>query len=647
MGRAVPSLAGNYELAPGAALRLSTRGLIVSAAETLFRITSGVSAVDGEVYARLGGAPQGETEATSPSGAALTILATLARRGALTSLADSARPPGRVSAAPIPSFWKQGTLAVAVGDATDARLTAWACSVDRRGQEWSMLWMTPSSVAVARCVEGQGCAACSLFFDGELARGALPDRDCGSSWLFSRALVALAAARLPTVLAMSSTELPDHHAWYIDLSTLRTAVEPVPFLPGCSCSPSLRLPNRSPSGFGDVGRRFAPTHAATPDESGGRHHRVLYRGSRSLAHADRTAFGVGVAAGSSARVRAEAEAIERFCMMHAPPDVPQGSQPPSTARFWSEGAIARHLFSGPQYNTVGFRFAPFAVDVRRDWSWAHRLEADERSVERALIPTSLVGPVADPVTRLADATSSGYAAHPVRAVAVARALLELVERDALLCSWISGTSPIQLDGACLADGYEAYVVPSSVDLPVVLVARRVRSGGVRLASAAGSSLCEAVAGALAELAIDHAPLPARRGAQPVDEISARNGPADHVRLYEEWDNGQSPVLTWLGGAKRRSYASEEQRWPTSPPPEAGGPATLTLVRGALSAAGFEAWIVDRSLPALFSGWHVVRALVPGFVEMSWGRHYLRVGGHRGLAVCAGREAGEVTPHPFG
>ena len=182
---------------------------------------------------------------------------------------------------------------------------------------------------------------------------------------------------------------------------------------------------------GIVTRTVATT--STSDES------TLPNCASELASATRTLGAPTVAYGSGAhpdpwRARAAAlgEAIERYSAMF----VPGERLRPATAR--EVGDVAVHpdrfaLFHPVQHAEPGFPFAPFELDTRTEFVEAFSL-ADG---EAAYLPAQLVY-LRQPVSGLRPigySTSSGLACAPTLAEAVLAALLELVERDAVMLAW--------------------------------------------------------------------------------------------------------------------------------------------------------------------------------------------------------------------
>lgn len=345
---------------------------------------------------------------------------------------------------------------------------------------------------------------------------------------------------------------------------------------------------------------------------------------------------MAMASGPEGELRAFGEAIERFAMLHAPPDVRATRASDLRDPHWSADDIAQLTFPAAAYEQERFRFPPFGDSLPLDWSWAECLLDGRRS----LVPTSLIGRASTGSPRLVDATSNGYAAHPNRERAIAHALLELIERDALLLAWWSNRSLVRLRDAETSHASEAYLVPSDVGLPVVLLVGRSARGGLRTASAAATNLADALSAANREMAVALAPLDPGpiRG---LEDPSGRLGPADHVRHYEQ-EGASMPVREWLAGSSADSVSEAGGAWPLT-----DGRSATSIILAAIEGAGLVPWIVDRSLPRTLPGWSVVRAIVPGITEISWGTCFRREAGARARRILADASARNLAPHPFG
>jgi ribosomal protein S12 methylthiotransferase accessory factor len=361
---------------------------------------------------------------------------------------------------------------------------------------------------------------------------------------------------------------------------------------------------------------------------------VLYRASADLSRNDSASFGVGVAAGAGAEQRALAEGIERFCMLHPPVAIRSSAARDLPSAACSAEAIRSLLFVDSAYAQPGFRFVSFDESTELSWSDARRLSDGQLG----LVPTTLVGRPPASSRRLVDATSNGYAAHLDRSLAVEHAILELIERDALLLSWFAGNRIARVRDAPERKGAATYLVSTDVNLPVVLLSVDSPRGGLRFGSAAGPTFEEACERAARELEMVASAEPQPRPVD-LDDPSARIRPSDHAAHYAD-PMHRGPLDAYFASASQIGVDQLYARWP------AAGGSRPSRTLEALADSGLEAWIVDASRPELFGDWHVVRALIPGLVEAAWGNAYQRIASSRAQRVLAGRPV-NTAPHPFG
>lgn len=169
-----------------------------------------------------------------------------------------------------------------------------------------------------------------------------------------------------------------------------------------------------------------------------------------MAHPSAAPEGYLVGAGAAfderrAELAARCEALERLSQCDVPSDLPIGTAEEIAAAVDPQAFV---LFSDRQYRSEAFPYVPFTTTTRvrwvEGWDLARRCPA--------MVPAQLVFP------RLPDAaaespiayiSSTGCAAGPDLASATLSALLEAVERDALMCTWKLGVSPSLLDPADL------------------------------------------------------------------------------------------------------------------------------------------------------------------------------------------------------
>lgn len=156
---------------------------------------------------------------------------------------------------------------------------------------------------------------------------------------------------------------------------------------------------------------------------------------------DPVALGAAFYDHKRARLAAIGEAVERYCGNFVPADLCRSSyQDLAAAGEPALDPAGLILYSDAQYAAPGFPFVPFTSDLRVRWVPGRDLSTGEQ----VLVPASLVymnyytGPHADePPTNFV--IYSGIACGPTRKEAERSALEELIERDATMIWWLSGS----------------------------------------------------------------------------------------------------------------------------------------------------------------------------------------------------------------
>jgi ribosomal protein S12 methylthiotransferase accessory factor len=360
---------------------------------------------------------------------------------------------------------------------------------------------------------------------------------------------------------------------------------------------------------------------------------------------DRTAAGGVGYDDDSARAAAVAEAVERYVAVLAPLPVIEPRPGDLTARITD-----CTLHSRQQQDAPGFPYAA-AYDDAAPLTRAWRV-TDGRP---ACVPLGLV--TLDPA-RSVIATSSGLAAAATPIRALLRAVQELVERDALMTTWLHGVAARQVP------------LPERLLRPV-----RERDGDVTcfdLTPAWSPHPVAAVAG--------NAPL---RGRPRLSlGLACRARFTDAVeKAWLEWTQG----TVFAGGARWRGsdapaspsnvtdfdrhaayYSSHPDEWAalpiwrgdtTAPPPDAGRATDadeLQHLVHALAAAGIELYYRDlTTVDAARIGLRVVRALAPSLTPIHGDHRWPHLGGRAAdLAfrypwAAAGSAFPNPAPHPLG
>lgn len=485
------------------------------------------------------------------------------------------------------------------------------------------------------------CLRCALRFDSQLrdvAPGVLEGKPIE---LDVRAVAAQLANALLGMLSQPGAALPSPgRAHIVDALALTSRWEPYPRHPGCSCAPmGASSGSVCESWEGAEPRRFTPLICVERSDRS-RPARVLFRRTSSLRPLSAADYGIASAAGANADVRAFAEGVERYCMLHCPPDV-RNTPARELNNAFDERVIRGSLFPPEAYARAGFRHPPFDVGLSMDWSWAKAVGGDAGA---RLVPTSMIGsPAGGP--RLVDATSNGYAAHTDRETAIALAALEVIERDAILLWWHGLGSVERIDDGALPAAWQAttagFLVTRDVDLPVVMLTTRLPAGGCRMTSAAATNFDAAWAKAVAEMEAALWTLE-KFGSRPLrvslDATEARHGPSEHLSFFLRSENAER-LFDRVAQAPRVSARSLRERW-------SGRSEALATIVSSLGAAGLTGWVVDRSLPTLFGpAWTVARVFIPDALEVAWGAAYPRLNSPRLLRALSGR-APESFPHPI-
>ncbi|MFN2617520.1 MAG: YcaO-like family protein [Thermoleophilaceae bacterium] len=351
---------------------------------------------------------------------------------------------------------------------------------------------------------------------------------------------------------------------------------------------------------------------------------------------------IGLAAGwKRAELTARAEAAERYAvgdlsekqLVRARAEELDGTVPPD-ALF----AYNRRQLEGPR--------AEEAFDPSRSYLWTPT--ADGR---RWLPAGSVFTPFADPEgPRLPPPGYSGAAAHGSMEEAVESALRELIERDALMWTWIQAVSRERIERRSLGGGVDDHVralesggwtvelVNLTLETKPVILCVMTRGRQTAVGSACHDDPELAAAKAVVEASTT------QWGAAPVltpVEMEEVMAPLDHVRFHHGPEG--SRARAFLTASSEVVDLRDVRGQPGS-------------VRAALGGIG-DVLVVDLSSPAT-RPFNVVRAFVPGLVPLSFGFDSEPLGlGRLGSprATVDGRllgqsldlgSAGPIIPHPY-
>lgn len=662
-----------YLIPPGTTLFAMRDGLW-AAGQRMRKVDLGSRELERELVSRLTSGKPLDDLAAKYSSASLTraldvltgagIIAAAPSKIVFANLLGKAGPPselGSVRVVARPRDVRGAGLLVLLAPAESESLVAWLRAARAEAVPVLACWLSDGTALAFGFddSEARPCLHCALLFDGSLRSAAARVEalsDGGAARVEAAAIgdaprgpmEQLALAWLGALAQPGALRPTSGRALTVDGRTWRVAWESYPAHPSCFCAGRVAAASAEPppSSWREAqGRRFSAVICA--DAGGaGRPARALFRQSRLAFEQSVDDFGVASATGENATLRAFAEGVERFCMLHAPPDVARTPRLRLAEPALEHDQLVSLLFREEERERPGFRHPRYTGELPLDWSWA----THATTAARVLVPTSLVGRPSARSARLVDATSNGYAAHTDRARAVELALLEIVERDAVLHAWyLTRRMPrvaAELAVAAPLRGTEtrAFLATADIDLPVVLAVARLPDGGLRATSAAGPSFDDAWRKAALELQSALEAL-GRRAARAAPELGATtrcDGPLEHLAFYLTPERARPAIeLLWAMSESVRVDALAA-RWPA-----VGDASSLARVTAALEAARLDPWIVDRSLPDVFgTQWHVARALVPGTLEISWGHAYRRLDAPRVRAALTGGAVLNPLPHPI-
>lgn len=363
--------------------------------------------------------------------------------------------------------------------------------------------------------------------------------------------------------------------------------------------------------------------------------------------ADRVALGAAFRDAERARNAAIGEAVERYCGNI----IPAGLRRASYRELAQAGVAALDpseliLYSPSQYRQRGFPFVPFHHDLPVRWVQAH----DLHSGVATLVPATIVyvnfytGTYADE-PRTNFVMYSGLACGASREAAERSAIEELIERDATMIWWLSGSpaTKLVLDGASVLQAalfahadhaicYHLVQIPTVFGVPVVgaLIEDQplqIKALGVAcrpgVLAAAEKALVEAIHLRIyAQGLLDpngHVWQGMRAGV--LDPRAYKPYRAD--RTYRDAFRPDFRDVIDLGSQAQiyldpRMHAALDRI--IAPPthsalhaaPDGAASASHAAYLDMLAARGFRAYSVDLTTPDIRAvGLHVVRVIVPG------------------------------------
>ena len=368
-----------------------------------------------------------------------------------------------------------------------------------------------------------------------------------------------------------------------------------------------------------------------------------------------------------AMLGAVGEAVERYCASH--PSM-KGTRSAPLSQLAGEAIPPTDfvLYSATQYASRDFPYQPWKSQDELLWTQVKELGGDASP----WVPAAFVylNPPSDqPQDYLFTANSSGFAAGPDLDSAIRRAVLELLERDAFMVTWMNRLAAPEIDfagvGGITGDirstyerwGSEVRAFRLSTDLPVsvvmVVVIDQTGEGPAAMIGLGCEMNClEALQKSLFEVCQLHELLRRKHTEGAATRLNAYadvRTMAEHAAYFFRRDHFHEFAFLLQHG---RKVGINEL---PSPPPAAGED-DLKVLQSALASCGCRVFYHDLTTPDLERyPIRVARALVTELQPIHFGHGLERRGGRRlyelpkklGFREDASSEATlNPCPHPL-
>ena len=370
-----------------------------------------------------------------------------------------------------------------------------------------------------------------------------------------------------------------------------------------------------------------------------------------------------------AKLSALGEAVERYAAYHLDP-ARLSSGPAAPGAITPADCV---LYSEAQYAQDGFQFRPWTPDADITWIGG----TDLHSGDAVPLPAALVHLVY-PMPRIEDhftaVTSNGLSAGRTLARAILGGLYEVIERDALMITWMNRLPAIELDvmdsrchAATIIRHYRRFGVAvrllklATDQLPTVIMAVADDSDPARPARVIGMGcdldpvvacdkaifeLCQARPSEAVRYR-ERPPASRLNSYEDVKELDDHPGfhaMPENLREFDFLVDGAKSVVKSVALRDLASFAAGD------------GGVDVAAVAERLRETGARAAYADITMPDVAeAGYHVVRAIATGLQPIHFGWGQARLGGRRlydapmrwGFAgVPSTPETLNYCPHPL-
>lgn len=361
----------------------------------------------------------------------------------------------------------------------------------------------------------------------------------------------------------------------------------------------------------------------------------------------------------TAEALALVEGLERlFCLSYCAPERLVSARYDKVAHEAIDPR-ALPLFADEQYESTDFPLNRFDPRSELPWIWG----VDARNGEPVLVPAEFVFRV--PTRRkLYLPNSNGAACHTTVRRATVGGILEIVERDALMVTWLhrlslprAGISGVNVDSRGIRDTLQALDfdlnhvdITTDLGIPVLMAVLRDRRNQdfFLLDMVAGLQPGEQIAKLHRELSqflfpylLDCKHFVNDRTAD-LEPNSVASFP-DHLAFYQtKAKNRQASFLTSAESVRDLRESHVELHVPE----DGDERQRLDWLTRRLDEKGYRVIVVDCSTPMLQSlGLHCVKVLIPGLLPLNCGHRFRTISGERVLNVVHRMGLAPASSHP--
>lgn len=358
------------------------------------------------------------------------------------------------------------------------------------------------------------------------------------------------------------------------------------------------------------------------------------------------------------------EAIERFCWAHAHlwKNLIFGNYKKFQKKAISPDKFA--LFSNSQYKKHNFPFQRFKDDLNIYWLEGINLVTKKE----VLVPAQLCLPTTRDRNRISFSTTTGLSAHRDYYKCLYNCLCEVVERDAVMITWLNKFNlvPLKINGDLVLSGLSkklnvsdyklmVYLLPTDVDLNVVLsinVNRRNKSPFLAMGASCSFSFLHALRKAVLEgFHCLNFLFYAKKEGKIIKDWRQIKGFDEHALLYS------NPIMrekiSFLIAGEKKEQNKIAGKSVLKNRQVLNFKQMCQVIINNLSKKGYQPIVVDLTPEEIkLLGFHVLKVLIPGFIDLGLYNFYFlgseriyKISSKYGFGIKKEEEL-NTFPHPF-